>query len=180
VRRSHRVIAVGVVPLLAVLALGTATSLSSAAASPPPVVQTTDGAVGGVLNGSVKEWRGIPYAAAPLGDLRWRPPAPVTPWAGTRAATTFASPCIQPDFASGGTLGSEDCLYLNVFAPDTATADSHLAVMVHLHPGGNSLGQAFMDASAFTARNVIVVTLNYRLGVAAALGREGGMSNKAE
>jgi para-nitrobenzyl esterase len=81
----------------------------------------------------------------------------------------FASPCIQPD-GLGGTLGSEDCLYLNVFAPSTATAGSDVPVMVHLHPGGNDFGDAYQDASAFTARNVIVVTVGYRLGVLGFMG----------
>jgi para-nitrobenzyl esterase len=112
--------------------------------------------------------------------LRCRPPAPVTPWSGVRDATQFAPPCIQ--LAPGGTAGSEDCLYLNVFAPSTATSSSHLAVMVHLHPGGNAFGWAYRNASAFTARNVIVVTLGYRLGAFGFVGHpaltaEGGGSS---
>ena len=132
-------------------------------------VQTQAGTVGGVLNGSTLEWRGVPYAAPPVGNLRWRPPTAVTPWPGVRDATTFAEPCIQLDFPSG-TFGSEDCLYLNVFAPASATASSHLPVMVHLHPGSNSGFHAYEDASAFTDRGVIVVTLAYRLGVLGFVG----------
>src|SRR5262249_25619399 len=96
--------------------------------------------------------------------LRWRPPQPVAPWPGVRDATQFTPPCIQTDF-NGGTLGSEDCLYLNVFAPPTASAGSGLPVMVHLHPGGNAHFEPYTDASAFTARGIIVVTIAYRLGV---------------
>jgi para-nitrobenzyl esterase len=141
-------------------------------------VPTQSGAVGGVSVGAENEWRGIPYAAPPVGALRWRPPAAVTPWSGVRGATAFAPACIQVDF-DGGTLGSEDCLYLNVFAPSDATAGSNLAVMVHLHPGGNFFGDAYQDASAFTARGVIVVTVGYRLGVLGFMGHslltaEGG------
>ena len=72
-------------------------------------VTTATGDVEGVIGPSGKEWRGIPYAAPPVGDLRWRPPAPVTPWSGVRDATSFASPCIQLALPTG-TFGSEDCL----------------------------------------------------------------------
>jgi para-nitrobenzyl esterase len=167
--------------VVALLAAGTFLFVAPAALASGLVAQTTNGAVGGTLDGSVKEWRGIPYAAPPVGALRWRPPAPVSPWSGIRDATTFAQPCSQLDF-NGGTLGSEDCLYLNVFVPSTATSRSRLAVMVHLHPGSNSGFHAYTDASAFTARNVIVVTLAYRLGVFGFVGHpaltaEGGGSS---
>ena len=152
---------------VSIVLIATAAALLAPAAVPSPalVVTTTNGAVGGIVEGAVKEWRGVPYAAPPIGPLRWRAPATVTPWAGVRDATSFATPCIQLDFANGGTLGSEDCLYLNVFVPATATSTSHLPVMVHLHPGGNSTGDAYTEADAFTARGVVVVTVGYRLGV---------------
>jgi para-nitrobenzyl esterase len=101
-----------------------------------------------------------------------------------RDATAFASPCIQLDFVNGGTLGSEDCLYLNVFAPSDATATSNLAVMVHLHPGSNSGFHPYQDAAAFTSRGVIVVTVGYRLGVFGFVGHpalsaeQGGSSGE--
>jgi len=147
-------------------------------ASQPPVVQTSSGKIAGVLVGSTNEWRGIPYAAPPFGALRWRPPAAVSPWSGIRDGSTFAPPCIQLGSESG-TIGSEDCLYLNVFAPQTANERSNLAVMVHLHPGGNFFGAPYTQADAFIARNVIVVTLAYRLGVLGFMGHpalsiEGG------
>ena len=135
-----------------------------------PVVTVEGGALVGVVNGSVKEWRGIAYAAPPVGDLRWRPPAPPASWQGVRDASAFSSPCIQPSsFAADGsitaTIGSEDCLYLNVFAPVSATSSSHLPVMVDLHGGGNGFGAPYHEASAFVSRGAIVVTLAYRLGV---------------
>jgi para-nitrobenzyl esterase len=100
-----------------------------------------------------------------------------------RDATQFGSECIQVTFDEfgnvNGTTGSEDCLNLNVFVPAGTAANAHLPVMVHLHPGGNWFGQAYQDGSAFTSRSVIVVTVNYRLGVFGWMGHpaltvEGG------
>jgi para-nitrobenzyl esterase len=147
-----------------------------------PIVVPPSGALEGVTSGSGREWRGIPYAAPPIGALRFRPPAPAGSWSGVRDATSFGSPCLQPDeFAPDGsiasTLGSEDCLFLNVFAPFGAAASSHLPVMVHLHGGGNGFGWGYEDASAFVSGGVIVVTLNYRLG---ALGFVGHPALSAE
>ena len=156
---------------LAAFAVGIAAAVlvSGAEAAPPSlVVQTKNGAVAGVLVGTQKEWRGVPYAAPPIGALRWRPPAAGANWSGTRDATQFATPCIQYDELPDGTptsSGDENCLYLNVFAPNGSTASSKLAVMVYLHPGGNFFGRANQDAHAFTNRNVIVVSVAYRLGV---------------
>lgn len=173
--------------LTVLAASGLAVAAIPALAATGPTVVTQNGAVSGVANGSMKEWRGIPYAAPPIGNLRWRPPAPAASWHGLRDATTFASPCVQPSaFAADGsvtaTTGSEDCLYLNVFAPAGATASSRLAVMVHLHGGGNTFGAPYEDASAFVSRGVVVVTLAYRLGVFGFAGHpaltvEGGGSS---
>src|SRR4051812_6433019 len=152
-----------------------------------PIVMTPSGALEGVITGSGREWRGIPYAAPPVGALRFRPPAAAVSWSGVRNAASFRSPCLQPDeFGADGsvasTLGSEDCLFLNVFAPFNAAASSRLPVMAHLHGGGNGFGSGYEDASAFTSRGVIVVTLNYRLGALGfvghpALSAEGGGSS---
>ena len=158
---------VSFVPVVAILA--SLSAFGSVASASGATVTTATGDVEGVTGPSGKEWRGIPYAAPPVGALRWRPPAPPTPWSGVRDATSFASPCIQLEF-NGGTLGSEDCLYLNVFAPADAGVDARLPVMVHLHPGGNFFGDAYTDASAFTARGAIVVTVGYRLGVFGFMG----------
>src|SRR5262249_21728748 len=107
-------------------------------------------------------------------------PAPPPPWTGVRSTDEFAEPCIQ-QIGPTDFLGSEDCLYLNVFAP-TGSRGSSLPVMVHLHPGSNSSFHPYTDASAFVQRGVVVVTLGYRLGVFGwvghpALSEEGGGSS---
>lgn len=124
-------------------------------------------------------WRGIPYAAAPTGDRRYRAPAPLEPWEGTREALSFGASC--PQFASafggdtsardGELVGSEDCLFLNIYAPETAASAmgakrKPLPVMFWIHGGGNVNGtSSFYNGSRLAAdQNVVVVTVNYRLG----------------
>jgi len=136
-----------------------------ASASDPLPVQTNAGAVRGITDGTVNEWLGIPYAAPPVGKNRWRPPQPVTPWKGIRKADRFAPDCIQLCLTITSTEGSEDCLYLNVFAPAGTTWRSKLSVMVHLHGGGNYFGSAYKHAKKLVDHGVIVVTVGYRLGV---------------
>ena len=125
---------------------------------------------GGLIDGSVKDgmhiWLGIPYAAPPVGDLRWRAPQPVAPWTGVRAATAFSPACRQT--APWITMPqSEDCLYLNVWAPQTPKGKK-LPVMVWLYGGGFYFGtaaQPLYDGAHMARHGVIVVTLNYRVGV---------------
>ncbi|MFI5396931.1 MAG: carboxylesterase/lipase family protein [Candidatus Binatia bacterium] len=123
-------------------------------------------------------WLGIPYAKPPVGVLRWRAPQPPDVWTGKREALNFGSPCTQ--FASpiggvkgpvGTPVGSEDCLYLNVYAPQLAATDisngaTRLPVMVWIHGGGNTIGEAafYNGGNLAVTERVIVVTLNYRLG----------------
>jgi para-nitrobenzyl esterase len=124
-------------------------------------------------------WLGLPYAEPPQGELRWRAPQPLLPWTGTREALAFGASCPQPaspvggdDSAPAGTLvGSEDCLYLNVYAPAFAPAEvptgaERLPVMVWIHGGGNTIGAARnYDGSRLAAtHDRIVVMINYRLG----------------
>lgn len=137
-------------------------SAPSTVAADPLLVETTSGLVQGIDTGDTWEWRGIPYIAPPLGELRWRAPQPPEPWDDIRDATEFASRCLQLETESE-LLGSEDCIYLNVFAPPVASAQP-LPVMVHLHGGSNSGFWAYTDASAFVEKGVIVVTVEYRLG----------------
>jgi para-nitrobenzyl esterase len=126
---------------------------------------------GGAIQGRMLEapggavFKGVPFAAPPLGDLRWRPPAPVVAWKGVRDASTFGSSCVQD--TGGKTVGDEDCLYLNVWTPEWP-AKSKLPVMFWMYGGGNNAGSASMpiyDGAALSRKGVVVVTINYRLGL---------------
>ncbi len=89
----------------------------NAARSGGLIVSTADGAVHGKAVAATDEFLGIPYAAPPVGPLRWQPPQPAAPWQGVRAATSFAPHCPQPSSSFGVASTSENCLYLNVFTP---------------------------------------------------------------
>ena len=133
---------------------------------PPIIVRTRSGFVQGEITGQLRSFRGIPYAAPPVGDLRWRPPARTPRWDGIRDATTFAPMCIQID-ANGNLVGSEDCLTLNVFTSSTEKSHNQ-PVMVFFHGGGNKRGssqQPWFDHPQLVNQGVIVVTAEYRLGV---------------
>lgn len=127
------------------------------------------GAVEGVTKDSVTAYLGIPFAAPPLGELRWREPQPVAPWQGTRSATSFAPACIQKGVSMPGEkppVTSEDCLYLNVWTPAKAT-NRHLPVIVWIHGGGYVNGSASMPlywGDRLAERGAVVVTIAYRLG----------------
>ncbi|MDX6274599.1 MAG: para-nitrobenzyl esterase, partial [Frankiales bacterium] len=146
---------------------------SAAVAHPGLVVATTAGAVQGVTVDGQNQWRGVPYAAPPTGDRRWRPPAPAIPWAGTRDATSFAPPC---PFLASQPEGAEDCLFVDISAPSTS-GGARLPVMVHLHGGANWYYTPYNNTSAFVSRGVIVVNVHYRLG---ALGFVGHPALSAE
>ncbi len=130
------------------------------------VIPTVDGTVHGKTTGATDEYLGIPYAAPPVGPLRWRPPQPVTRWSGVREATQFAPHCAQPASSFGVASMAEDCLYLNVFAPaGVAPAGRNLPVMVWLHGGALIWGESDdYDPTALVSQGVMVVTVNYRLG----------------
>jgi para-nitrobenzyl esterase len=136
------------------------------------VVATEHGQVRGIQATSSREWRGIPFAAPPTGDLRWRAPQPPAAWEGIRDATDFGPICSQIGFDDESEAlfadGSEDCLYLNVFAPPSG--GDGLPVMVHLHPGSNWFGEARRNSANFVSRGVMVVTVGYRLGVFGFIG----------
>jgi len=172
-------------PLLALLAAG-ALGCRPAELTGERAPDTRRTLAGGEVVGSAHPevdahvWLGVPFAKPPVGDLRWRAPRPPEPWAGTREALAFGPSCIQfagpvgaRDGADAGEVsGSEDCLYLNVFAPRFAPdavpdGDARLPVMVWIHGGGNTIGDAVLyDASRIAVRGeVVVVTVHYRLGV---------------
>jgi len=168
--------------MLPVVALVVVTSTSPTAAVPcdpaTPVVRTSSGAVCGLVFNGVNEWLGIPYAAPPVGSLRWAPPQPPAPWSATLAATAFGSICTQPAVGkSGPNTGSEDCLFINVWAPPGAIG---LPVMAHIHGGGFFKGSGNGDNTLLVnTGNVVVVSMNYRLNIFgflahAALGRHSG------
>ncbi|QLR43111.1 carboxylesterase/lipase family protein [Enterobacter sp. RHBSTW-00994] len=136
-----------------------------------PVVATRQGALIGFTDKDVHVWCGIPYAAPPVGSLRWRAPQPPVSWEGLRQATTFSASSWQNSeycqALGGGDPGqfSEDCLYLNVWSP--ATRSTPLPVMVWLHGGGFTIGAGGLppySGRALAQRDVVVVTINYRLG----------------
>src|SRR5499425_1279890 len=137
------------------------------AAPQSPVVATDLGPVRGVATGTMQEFLGIPYAAAPVGDLRWRPPQEHARWNGVRNATSFGPHCPQVATPYGTPSTSEDCLVLNVFTPmKTNEGLPHLLpVMFWIHGGGLVVGESDgYDPSNLVAQNVIVVTINYRIG----------------
>ena len=133
--------------------------------------------VGSLGSAGTHAWHGIPFARPPVGELRWRAPRRAEPWSGVREALADAPACAQPppvlggDANPDGSSGSEDCLYLNVFAPAFApeavpAAGERLPVMVWIHGGGNSIGGASLYDGGFlaAAHGVVVVAVQYRLG----------------
>ena len=139
-----------------------------------PTVATEGGILSGIFcrNGAVRAFKGVPYAAPPVGALRWRAPEPVPPWTGTRAADRFAPRCIQPDRppTAIGYFGpepqSEDCLYLNIWT-GARSGDERRAVMVWFHGGAYAVGSGSLpifDGERLALKGVVVVTANYRLG----------------
>ena len=148
-----------------------------ASAQQPKPIRIDSGKVQGVLTADQKvvSYRGIPYAAPPVEDLRWRPPQPVGRWKGVFQARDFGSHCIQfgsyPDMVFHDPGPSEDCLTLNVWAPadaKPATKSAGLPVMVWIYGGGLQTGgtsENRQDGEFLAHRGVIVVSMNYRLGL---------------
>ncbi len=157
---------------------------TSTEALPPAEMQTQRALEQGGIIGFARDkshgWRGIPYAAAPVAELRWKAPRPAPPWSDVRQALAPSPACPQIGGELGGVdrsqfnqvIGQEDCLYLDVwapaFAPDKVPSDEQaLPVMVWIHGGGNSVGRGseYAGAKLSDEHDVIVVSINYRLGV---------------
>ena len=135
-----------------------------------PIAFTSKGLVKGTVEEATIAFRGIPYAAPPVGPLRWQPPQPTTRWQGIRDATEFAAHCAQAASPFGEPSESEDCLYLNVYLPKRHHG-SFLPllrpVMVWIHGGANIFGLSdAYDPTQLVEQGVVVVTINYRLGLA--------------
>lgn len=137
-----------------------------------PTASTHQGVVEGRKENGLDVFLGIPFAAAPVHELRWKKPQAVAAWTGTRKADAYAASCMQKPgipVTAGGTAGalSEDCLYLNVWTPRAAGAGGKRPVMVWIHGGAFVYGSgnvALYDGSAYARRGAVVVTINYRMG----------------
>ena len=135
------------------------------------VVGTESGKLRGVTQDAVESFKGVPFAAPPVGPLRWRAPQPVRGWSDVRPANSYSADCMQVPFPSDaaplGTQPAEDCLYLNVWRPAGTTADAKLPVMFWIYGGGFVNGgssPAVYDGSKFAEKGVILVSANYRVG----------------
>ena len=144
---------------------------SARAEDQPVKVRVDGGMVVGRASAAMESFRGVPFAAPPVGDLRWRPPQPIAPWTTDRDASRFGPACLQPQRPdgrpnAGGYSGgaSEDCLNLNIYAPKGA---KHAPVMVWIYGGANVYGANSLpsyDGTAFARDGVVLVEINYRLG----------------
>jgi len=162
------------VACLAVAASACANASGGAPAVNRAVVAVEGGSISGALatgTDDIWSYKGIPFAAPPVGDLRWRPPAPVVPWQSVRDATHFSRACLQARREEGSFYGQivdqmgEDCLYLNIWT--AAQPTDHRPVMVWIHGGGLTSGhgaEATYDGTSLAKRGVVLVTINYRLG----------------
>lgn len=166
--------------LLACAAAGACLALSAPAnAGPGPIVDAPAGQAQGTLEGGLAVFKGLPYALAPVGAARWTPPKPAPRWPGVRDAGHYGAACFQPHAGAGNIYAdnppveSEDCLFLNVWAPKSARK---LPVFVWIHGGsltGGAGSESMYDGSKLAARGVVVVTINYRLGVLGWLAHPG-------
>jgi para-nitrobenzyl esterase len=144
-------------------------SVAATCARAQETVSMETGKLQGSSEAGVSSFKGIPYAAPPVGDLRWEPPQPPAAWSGIRLATDFGHDCMQmptrSEAAPRRTIASEDCLYLNIWLPEHRSGK--LPVMVWIHGGGWVQGGTspnIYDGAAFARQGIVFVSLNYRLG----------------
>lgn len=157
--------------LMAITAVLASWAASETVQAAGPIVVTRTGRVQGVTDGAVTAFKGIPFAAPPFADLRWRDPRPPAPWTGVRMADAYGADCMQAP-APPGIIGqheprpmSEDCLYLNVWTPKPK-AGAGLPVMVWIHGGAYVIGSAELvntDGTTLASKGAVVVSFNYRL-----------------
>ena len=134
--------------------------------------KVTGGVVSGVIENGIAVFKGIPFAAPPVGDRRWQEPAPVTPWTGVKKADAFANACMQPPNSQGNTAPvSEDCLYLNVWTP-AKSATAKIPVIVWIHGGGFTGGStsiSMYNGAGFAKKGVILVSPRFLVFLVARL-----------
>ena len=181
---------------IALLALASCSSQQSAN---NPVLSIEGGQIQGVMSNdpAVLVYKGVPYAAAPVGDLRWKAPQAVSPWEGVKIADKWGAAAMQNSgkatgdfyfkefYADGDPEFSEDCLYLNVWAPADAVGqpDKKLPVAMWIHGGAYDHGYGYeitMDGDAWAKRGVILVTINYRVGIFGFLAHPDLMAEDAK
>jgi para-nitrobenzyl esterase len=161
---------------LIIIAIVFATFMSFERVACADPAKTEGGLVQGTVEAGLSLYRGIPYAAPPLGDLRWRAPQPAQKWDGIKAASEFGRACIQSNPAMTGLPApSEDCLYLNIWTP-AKRAEERLPVMVWIHGGGFVAGatvEQLYHGEHLAKKGVVVVTIGYRLGLLGFLAHPG-------
>ena len=144
---------------------------TASVASAPAIAPTESGLVGGMISDGVKAWKGIPFAATTAGANRWRPPQPSPKWQGVRDATQYGHDCMQLPFGGDaaplGTQPSEDCLVLNIWAPDKAAKGAKLPVIAWIYGGGFVNGGSSpptYSGESLARKGVLFVSFNYRVG----------------
>ncbi len=162
-RTLYRLVRVGLLVLL-LLVMSFILRTANAATSDPSLVRTQQGVVQGVVQSTFRAFLGIPYAAPPVGNLRWKPPQAHAPWSTTLQATKAGSSCPQTATPFGQASTNEDCLFLNVYTPNPVTANA--PVMVWIHGGAFVAGEGsdYNPGATLVAQGAVVVTINYRLG----------------
>jgi para-nitrobenzyl esterase len=163
-RRQMKVLA-SIITLAFVISLGQAPAHAQSPSSNPTVIIRAGELRGSLTSNGIAAFKNIPFAQPPIGDLRWREPLPAKAWSGVRDATAYGPACVQ--MGNLNATSSEDCLQLNLWTTKLSI-HSHMPVMVWIHGGGNFAGsgvEPLFDGEAFARHGVVLVTVNYRLGI---------------